>query len=102
MLPARVVAEAGNPGPALGAPIAERAALGNHSPIRLRRRNAVFVGAAASLPPSISSTNSEAETRVGRQGRIADYLTRVDFVVSNELGYLPFAQVIATWRQRRR
>jgi DNA replication protein DnaC len=34
----------------------------------------------------------EAETRAGRQGRIADYLTRVDFVVFDELGYLPFAQ----------
>jgi DNA replication protein DnaC len=34
----------------------------------------------------------EAETRAGRQGRIADYLTRMDFVVLDELGYLPFAQ----------
>jgi DNA replication protein DnaC len=34
----------------------------------------------------------EAETRAGRQGRIADYLTRTDFVVFDELGYLPFAQ----------
>jgi DNA replication protein DnaC len=34
----------------------------------------------------------EAETRAGRQGRIADYLARVDFVVLDELGYLPFAQ----------
>jgi len=34
----------------------------------------------------------EAETRAGRQGRIADYLTRIDFVVLDELGYLPFAQ----------
>ncbi len=34
----------------------------------------------------------EAETRAGRQGRIADYLTRNDFVVFDELGYLPFAQ----------
>jgi len=34
----------------------------------------------------------EAETRAGRQGRIADYLTRKDFVVFDELGYLPFAQ----------
>ena len=33
----------------------------------------------------------EAETRAGRQGRIADYLTRMDFVVLDELGYLPFA-----------
>ena len=34
----------------------------------------------------------EAETRNGRQGRIADHLTRLDFVVLDELGYLPFAQ----------
>ena len=34
----------------------------------------------------------EAETRQGRQGRIADHLTRLDFVVLDELGYLPFAQ----------
>jgi DNA replication protein DnaC len=34
----------------------------------------------------------EAESRAGRQGRIADYLTRLDFIVLDELGYLPFAQ----------
>ncbi|MDX8437269.1 IS21-like element helper ATPase IstB [Mesorhizobium abyssinicae] len=34
----------------------------------------------------------ETETRAGRQGRIADHLTRLDFVVLDELGYLPFAQ----------
>ena len=34
----------------------------------------------------------EAETRAGRQGRIADHLCRLDFVVLDELGYLPFAQ----------
>jgi DNA replication protein DnaC len=34
----------------------------------------------------------EIETRAGRQGRLADYLTRKDFVVLDELGYLPFAQ----------
>src|SRR6201999_1663633 len=34
----------------------------------------------------------EAEGRAGRQGRIADYLTRLDFIVLDELGYLPFAQ----------
>jgi DNA replication protein DnaC len=35
----------------------------------------------------------EGEARAGRQGRIADHLTRMDFVVLDELGYLPFAQV---------
>jgi DNA replication protein DnaC len=34
----------------------------------------------------------ETEHRNGKQGRIADYLTRLDFVVLDELGYLPFAQ----------
>lgn len=33
----------------------------------------------------------ETEHRGGKQGRIADYLTRLDFVF-DELGYLPFAQ----------
>jgi DNA replication protein DnaC len=34
----------------------------------------------------------ETETRNGRQGRLADHLTRMDFIVLDELGYLPFAQ----------
>jgi DNA replication protein DnaC len=34
----------------------------------------------------------EAETKGGRPGRIADRLTRVDLVILDELGYLPFAQ----------
>ena len=34
----------------------------------------------------------EAESRSGRQGRLADYMCRKDFVVLDELGYLPFAQ----------
>jgi len=34
----------------------------------------------------------EIETRNGRQGRIAEHLTRMDFIVLDELGYLPFAQ----------
>jgi DNA replication protein DnaC len=34
----------------------------------------------------------EAEARAGRQGRMAEYLTRMDFLVLDELGYLPFAQ----------
>jgi DNA replication protein DnaC len=34
----------------------------------------------------------ETEHRNGKQGRTADYLTRLDFVVLDELGYLPFAQ----------
>jgi DNA replication protein DnaC len=34
----------------------------------------------------------ETESRNGRQGRLAEHLTRMDFVVLDELGYLPFAQ----------
>ncbi len=34
----------------------------------------------------------ETETRGAKQGRMADYLTRLDFVILDELGYLPFAQ----------
>ena len=34
----------------------------------------------------------EAEARVGRQGRTADLLCRLDFLILDELGYLPFAQ----------
>jgi DNA replication protein DnaC len=33
----------------------------------------------------------EAETRSGRQGRMADHLSRLDLVILDELGYLPFA-----------
>lgn len=33
----------------------------------------------------------EAEARTGRPGRIADYLCRKEFIVLDELGYLPFA-----------
>ena len=34
----------------------------------------------------------ENEARANRQGRLAEYLTRMDFVVRDALGYLPFAQ----------
>jgi DNA replication protein DnaC len=34
----------------------------------------------------------EAEARASRQGRMADYLSRMDFIILDELGYLPFAQ----------
>lgn len=34
----------------------------------------------------------EIESRNGRQGRLAEHLTRMDFIVLDELGYLPFAQ----------
>src|SRR6202042_3598068 len=34
----------------------------------------------------------ETEARGGRQGRLPEYLTRMDFVVLDEFGYLPFSQ----------
>ena len=34
----------------------------------------------------------ETEARAGRQGKTADFLGRIDVVVLDELGYLPFAQ----------
>jgi DNA replication protein DnaC len=34
----------------------------------------------------------ENEARAGRQGRLAEYLARMDLIVLDELGYLPFAQ----------
>jgi DNA replication protein DnaC len=34
----------------------------------------------------------EAEARAGRQGNTADQMTRRDFIILDELGYLPFAQ----------
>src|SRR5580704_13802460 len=34
----------------------------------------------------------ESETRNGRQGRPAEHLTRMDFIILDELGYLPLAQ----------
>jgi hypothetical protein len=42
--------------------------------------------------PLFASRCLEIETRNGRQGRIAEHLTRMDFIVLDELGYLPFAQ----------
>ena len=32
----------------------------------------------------------ETEARNGKQGRLADFITRLDFVIMDELGYLPF------------
>jgi hypothetical protein len=34
----------------------------------------------------------ESRARSGGQGRMADFLFRLDFVILDELGYLPFAQ----------
>jgi len=50
------------------------------------------VARAKAQPHPETSDKTVWETRAGRQGRIADHLTRLDFVVLDELGYLPFAQ----------
>src|SRR3954447_25189988 len=56
-------------------------------------RNCIRSGARGRFYNVVDLVNRlETETRNGRQGRIADYLTRLDFLVLDELGYLPFAQ----------
>jgi DNA replication protein DnaC len=55
--------------------------------------NCVRRGARAGFFNLIDLVNRlEAESRAGRAGRLADQLTRVDLVVLDELGYLPFSQ----------
>ena len=57
-------------------------------------RGCIRVGARGRFFNVVDLVNRlESEARAGRQGRMADYLTRLDFVVLDELGYLPFAQV---------
>src|SRR5262249_61423793 len=41
---------------------------------------------------AVCAPRRESDARCGRQGRLAYYLPRRDFVVLDELGYLPFAQ----------
>jgi DNA replication protein DnaC len=36
-----------------------------------------------------TATWLESEARASRQGRLAEYLTRMDFIILDELGYLP-------------
>jgi DNA replication protein DnaC len=56
-------------------------------------RSCIRVGARGRFYNVVDLVNRlEAEARNGRQGRLADHLTRMDFVVLDELGYLPFAQ----------
>jgi DNA replication protein DnaC len=43
-------------------------------------------------PRSGAGYRLETEPRNGRQGRLADHLTRMEFILLDELGYLPFAQ----------
>jgi DNA replication protein DnaC len=55
-------------------------------------RNCIRGGAKARYFNVVDLVNKlEAEARAGRQGRIADYLSRMDFIILDELGYLPFA-----------
>ena len=56
-------------------------------------RNYIRAGARGRFHTAVDLVNRlEAEARAGRQGRITDQLTRLDFLVLDELGYLPFAQ----------
>jgi DNA replication protein DnaC len=56
-------------------------------------RSCIRGGARGRFYTAIDVANRlEAETREGRQGCTADRLTRLDLVVLDELGYLPFAQ----------
>jgi len=55
-------------------------------------RACVRAGARVRFYNTIDLVNRlEAETRAGRSGRIADHLWRLDLLILDELGYLPFA-----------
>ena len=56
-------------------------------------RSCIRTGARGRLYNVVDLVNRlETETRNGRQGRFADHLTRSDFIILDELGYLPFPQ----------
>jgi DNA replication protein DnaC len=56
-------------------------------------RNVIRAGKKARFFNAVDLANKlETETKLHRQGRIADGLMRVNLVVLDELGYLPFAQ----------
>lgn len=56
-------------------------------------RNCIRAGRKARFFNVVDLVNRlETETKLDRQGRTADALTRVDLVILDELGYLPFAQ----------
>jgi DNA replication protein DnaC len=56
-------------------------------------RSCIRLGRKARFFNAVDLVNKlEAEAKVGRTGRLGDRLTRVDLVVIDELGYLPFAQ----------
>ncbi len=57
----------------------------SHALIRSATRGSVYI--------AVDPVNRlETETRGGKQGRLADYMPRLDVVILDELGYLPFAQ----------
>jgi len=56
-------------------------------------RACIRYGARGRFFNSVDLVNKlDAEARADRQGRMADLLCRIDFLVLDELGYLPFAQ----------
>jgi DNA replication protein DnaC len=56
-------------------------------------RSCVRAGARGRFYNVVDLVNKlEAENRTGHQGRIADHMARLEFVILDELGYLPFAQ----------
>ena len=56
-------------------------------------RSAIRAGRKARFFNAVDLVNKlEAESKLGRGARIADAITRVDLLVLDELGYLPFAQ----------
>ncbi|NJM34581.1 MAG: ATP-binding protein [Rhodomicrobium sp.] len=64
----------------------------SHIAIGLARR-IIRAGRKARFFNAVDLVNKlETEIKLGRQGRIADALTRVDLVILDELGYLPFAR----------
>ena len=55
-------------------------------------RACVRTGARVRFYDTVDVVNRlEAEARAGKPGRIADHLSRLDLVILDELGYLPFA-----------
>ena len=56
-------------------------------------RSVIRAGRKARFFNAVDLVNKlEADSKLGRGGRIADAITRVDLLVLDELGYLPFAQ----------
>jgi DNA replication protein DnaC len=56
-------------------------------------RSCIRAGARGRFFNAVDLVNRlESEARGGRPGRLTDYLTRLDFIALDELGYLPFAQ----------